>query len=206
MKIDTVTVSIDYSDYLKKIISNKELLQNWLIITHKDDNKTIKVCKDNKLNYIFSKKIYDNAQFAKCRAINEGLDYLKPKSWILHIDSDVLLPEDFNKVLLEKVKEKDTIYGSRRFDEKGNDSSILMGLPHKGYSVGFFQLWHSSEKNRYTDPGYKNVEGDVEHDRSFKKRKILPLHIIDVQEYRNNKKENWSGRGPIGKARHKLYQ
>ena len=28
MKIDTVTVSIDYSDYLKKIISNKELLQN----------------------------------------------------------------------------------------------------------------------------------------------------------------------------------
>ena len=47
MKIDTVTVSIDYSDYLKKIISNKELLQNWLIITHKDDNKTIKVCKDN---------------------------------------------------------------------------------------------------------------------------------------------------------------
>ena len=47
MKIDTVTVSIDYSDYLKKIISNKELLENWLIITHKDDRKTIKVCKDN---------------------------------------------------------------------------------------------------------------------------------------------------------------
>ena len=70
----------------------------------------------------------------------------------------------------DEVKEKDTIYGSRRFDERGNDSSILMGLPHIGYSVGFFQLWHSSEKNRYTDPGYKNVEGDVEHDRSFKKR------------------------------------
>ncbi len=48
MKIDTVTVSIDYSDYLSKIISNKEILENWLIITHKDDTKTIRICKDNK--------------------------------------------------------------------------------------------------------------------------------------------------------------
>ena len=133
MKIDTVTVSIDYSDYLKKIICNKELLENWLIITHKDDRKTIKVCKDNKLNFIFSEKIYKNAQFAKCKAINEGLDYIKPKNWILHIDSDVLLPKNLNKILLDEVKEKDTIYGSRRFDERGNDSSILMGLPHIGY-------------------------------------------------------------------------
>ena len=52
MKIDAVTVSIDYSDYLLKIISNKEILNSWLIITHKDDSKTINICKDNNLIYI----------------------------------------------------------------------------------------------------------------------------------------------------------
>lgn len=205
MRIDAVTVSIDYSDYLSQIISNKEILDNWLIITHKDDSRTIKLCKDNKLNFILSKKIYENAQFAKCKAINEGLDYINPTDWILHIDSDTKLPGDFNDVIKKHVNNKNIIYGSRRYDYSGNDTSIAMGSPHQGYSVGFFQLWHSSEKNRYTDPGYTNTEGDVEHDRSFKDRKILPLNIIDVQEQRTNKKINWYGRGPIGKARHKLY-
>ena len=206
MKINTVTVSIDYSDYLSKIISNKEILENWLIITHKDDTKTIRVCKNNKLDYICSESIYKNAQFAKSKAINEGLDYLKPQHWILNIDSDVLLPKNLNQILKNEIEDKNTIYGSRRYDIKGNDTSILMGAPHPGYSAGFFQLWHSSEKNRYTDIGYKNTEGDIEHDESFKKRKILSLHIIDVQNYRINRKENWYGRGPIGKARYKLYK
>jgi len=205
MKIDTVTVSIDYSDYLSKIISNKEILDNWLIITHKDDKSTIKLCKDNKLDYIFSTKIYEQAQFAKCKAINEGLEYLNPKNWILHIDSDTKLPNNFNEIIDKHVSDKNIIYGSRRYDLLGNDSSNLIGLPHEGYSVGFFQLWHSSEKNRYTDPGYTNVEGDVEHDESFKKRKILPLHIIDVQNKRVGKNENWYGRGVLGKTRHKFY-
>jgi len=206
MKIDAVTVSIDYSDYLLKILSNKEILDNWLIITHKDDKSTIKICKDNKLDYIYSEKIYEKAQFAKCKAINEGLDYLDPHDWILHIDSDTQLPSNFNEVINKYVDNKNIIYGSRRYDLLGNDTSRLMGLPHEGYSVGFFQLWHSSQKNRYTDPGYTNCEGDVEHDKSFKDRKILPMHIIDVQEKRTDKKNNWYGRGVIGKTRHKFYE
>ena len=205
MKIDAVTVSIDYSDYLSKIISNKEIINNWLIITHKDDTKTINICKDNKIEYIYSEKIYQNAQFAKCKAINEGLEKITPVDWILHLDSDIKLPENFYDVIDEHVNDKTTIYGSRRYDDDGNDTSIMMGLPHPGWSVGFFQLWHSSEKNIYTDPGYTNTEGDVEHDRSFEKRFILPLNLIDVQEIRNNPKLNWYGRGPIGKVRHKFY-
>lgn len=205
MRIDTVTVSIDYSDYLQEIISNKEILDNWLIVTHKDDSKTIKICRDNSLDYIYSSKIYDNAQFAKSKAINEGLDYIKPTDWIMHIDSDTKLPDNFDDIINKYVNDKTTIYGSRRYDEQGNDTSKLMGLPHTGYSVGFFQLWHSSERARYIDVGYTNTEGDVEHDHSFNKRKILPLHIIDVQEKRSNQKVNWYGRGVLGKTRHKRY-
>ena len=133
------------------------------------------------------------------------MDYLDPYDWILHIDSDTKLPNNFNEIIKKNVDNKDIIYGSRRYDMLGNDTSYLMGMPHEGYSVGFFQLWHSSEKNRYTDPGYTNTEGDVEHDQSFKDRKILPLHIIDVQEIRTDKKLNWYGRGAIGKTRHKFY-
>jgi len=205
MKIDAVTVSIDYSDYLEKIISNKELLDNWLIVTHKDDKKTIKVCKDNKLNFIYSEKIYENAIFAKSKAINEGLNYLKPNDWILQLDSDAKLPSNFRTIIDKNVKDKSIIYGSRRYDEMGNDIGIVTGMPYKG-AVGFFQLWHSSEKNRYTETEHINAEGDVDHDKSFKNRHILPLNIIDIQDKRTNKRVNWYGRGILGKTRHKFYQ
>ena len=205
MKIDAVTVSIDYSDYLQKIISNKELLDNWLIVTHKDDKKTIKVCKDNKLNFIYSQKIYENAVFAKSKAINEGLEHLNPDDWILQLDSDAKLPDNFKTVISENVKNKNIIYGSRRYDDMGNDIGIITGMPYKG-AVGFFQLWHSSAKNRYTLTEHTNAEGDVDHDQSFEDRCILPLHIIDVQDKRTNKRVNWYGRGIIGKTRHTFYK
>ena len=54
MTIDAITISIDYSDHLESIISNKDLLDRWLIVTHANDNKTIGVCKKYDLEYICS--------------------------------------------------------------------------------------------------------------------------------------------------------
>ena len=93
--INAVTVCINFSHYLKHCISNKRFFKRWVIVTHKDDKETIKLCKKNNLEYIFSKKIYERV-FFKGAAINEGFDYLgKDKEWYCHIDADVLLNDNF---------------------------------------------------------------------------------------------------------------
>ena len=83
MKIEAVTVCIDYSHYLSKVISNKDKIDRWVIVTHESDKDTIQLCVDNDIEYVCSKKIFKNAKFAKGRAINEGLEILHKKDWIL---------------------------------------------------------------------------------------------------------------------------
>ena len=90
-----VTVCVNYSHLFKHCIPNKRFFKRWVIITHKDDKHTIKLCKENNLEYIFSEKIYERT-FWKSGAINEALDKIGyDKDWYIHIDSDVLLPDNF---------------------------------------------------------------------------------------------------------------
>ena len=51
--INAVTVCVNFSHYLKHCISNKKYFKRWVIVTHKDDTDTIKLCKDNDLEYVF---------------------------------------------------------------------------------------------------------------------------------------------------------
>ena len=41
MKIEAVTVCVDFADKLKQVISNKNKLDRWVIATHTSDNDTI---------------------------------------------------------------------------------------------------------------------------------------------------------------------
>ena len=56
MKIEAVTVCIDFADKLKKIVTNNQRLDNWVIATHESDTETIKVCENNDINYILSEQ------------------------------------------------------------------------------------------------------------------------------------------------------
>ena len=97
MNIDiyAITVCVNYAHLFKYCIPNKRFFKRWVIITTEDDTDTIQLCKDNNLEYIFSKKLY-NRQFSKGEAINEALDYIGyTEEWYLHIDADVLLPDNF---------------------------------------------------------------------------------------------------------------
>ncbi len=118
-KIEAITVSINYSDYLSQIISNKEKLDRWIIVTHEDDSDCIKVCEDNDIEYICSKRIYeDGSYFAKGKAINEGLELLDKDSWILHVDSDICLPDDFREIVQDNLNNKEKLYWNRRYDKE----------------------------------------------------------------------------------------
>lgn len=204
MTIDAITVSIDYSDYLEQIVSNRDKFDRWLIVTHWSDKKTIEICKKYELEYICSAEIYaDGACFAKSRAINEGIRYLDPKDWLCVLDSDTLLPEDFTAVVKSQTLDREAIYGSFRYTKDGNKKIENFDGAYV-YPAGFFQLWHTSKFCDYYVGDMTNTEGDLQHKSRFEKCCLLPLKPIDLQK-ESGFKENWFGRGPIGKTRHRLY-
>lgn len=203
--INAVTVSIDYSDFLKHIVCNKEQLDRWVIVTHISDKKTIEICKTNNLEFILSNDIYSKkSPFAKGKAINEGLRYLNSKDWILQLDSDILLPSDFRKYINEQILDKETLYGARRVDKSGNyiEEVTPSGNPVIGDIIGFFQLWHSSTISDYVDRSKTASEDDSEHFRRFTKSEFLDLSVVDVS---NERCVHHDGRGPVGKRRYLLY-
>lgn len=201
MHIDAVTISIDYSDYLDKIASNNKVLDRWLIVTHELDKKTINVCNKHKLEYIFSERIYDNdVFFAKSRAINEGLQYIKPKEWILHIDSDTLLPKDFKSIMESIDLDKHSIYGADRVHET-NGLIEQNSMSSTGFPWGYLQLWHADEFKSYYEKGMIDTQGDYEHADQFNTSSQLPFTVTDVQ---NVEEKNWSGRSLLTRARHMI--
>ena len=115
-----VTVCVNYSHLFKHCIPNKRFFKRWVIVTHKDDKHTIKLCKENDLEYIFSEKIYQRT-FWKSGAINEALDKIGyDKDWYIHIDSDVLLPDNFMDMFQKsEFNEEIEIIGRRKLKQTG---------------------------------------------------------------------------------------
>ena len=126
MKIEAVTVSVNYSDYLSKCISNKEKLDRWIIVTHEQDIKCINLCKSNNIEYVLCDDFYTNgAIFAKGRGINFGLNFLDRTNWLLYIDSDILLPDDFRDILKKYLKDKKSLYWSKRYLSNGKEMKFI---------------------------------------------------------------------------------
>ena len=177
MKIEAVTVCIDFADKLKKIVVNNHKLDNWVIATHESDKETIKVCENNDINYILSERVFDNAQFAKGRAINDALKVLDKNDWLLHIDADQLLPFNFREVCENECKDKSKMYKCDRVTthgktmEYGHRSSARIEMssnrkmkfrPSRNkIPIGFFQLWHSSVRCVYDEESTTGDKDDI---------------------------------------------
>lgn len=203
--IDAITVCVDYSDHLEKILSNKRFFDTWTIVTHVSDKKTINLCAKNNLTCVCSDRIYSNgAKFAKGRAINDGLTNINPKNWILHIDSDILLPMDFREHINTSNMEKDCIYGCERIELDGRLISEVTPemLPISNEVIGFFQLWHSDFISDYPEKSDNAAHDDFKHFKRFDKFKFLDFKSIDVSGERC---KNHDGRGPVGRRKYLIY-
>jgi len=162
MKVEAVTVCINFSKYLKQCLSNKDLLDRWIIITHELDEDTIALCKENDLEYVLSKRIYEKgAPFAKGKAINEGLELLDKDDWLLQLDGDIILPSNFRNLVAGKgldgegkgFRDTNRLYGARRYLKSDPSKELkYMCNSNSGMErlcIGFFQLWHSSILKEY---------------------------------------------------------
>lgn len=215
MKIEAVTVCIDFADKLKQVISNKNKLDRWVIATHTSDNDTINLCIENNIEYICSDRVFDNASFAKGRAINDALEILDKDDWLLHLDADQLLPKNFRDIIVSECNDTTKLYGCKREDSSGKimdygqkqvtwsvrGGKIRANRKQLILPIGYFQLWHSSIRKTY----FENSETGDKDDMTFmnywlrmspdikQNIKILSANTRDVSEHQGHYRGHFVG-------------
>ena len=119
MRIEAVTVCVNYADFLTETARhNRHIFDRWLIVTTPDDRATIACCKQHNLQCLTVDGIgsVDPPKFQnKGVGISQGLAQLQTDVWLLHIDADVVLPSDTRRQLEIACLDETCIYGIDRF-------------------------------------------------------------------------------------------
>lgn len=120
MKIEAVTVCVDYSDYLEEVAShNRRLLDKWVVATRPSDERTRQVCSRHSIDVVLTDDF--GTEFAKAKGINAALRQLSGDGWLLHLDGDIVLPYDFGECLEDAQLAQGNIYGCNRLCLPGWD-------------------------------------------------------------------------------------
>jgi hypothetical protein len=203
-KIQALTVSVNYADYLECIAPNVRHFERWLVVTDESDTRTLEVCRRWGMEVLISKRLYEKgAAFHKAAALNEGLDALDQDAWVAVMDSDILLPNEFRRRLDAQTLDPACLYGlgGRRVCSTLHEFRSLAdcepwadNLIYTTFVIGYFNLFHLGQKrNRYPEESSDDASTyDVEFSDSFPaaNRRYLPfvcLHAGDVSQ-------NWRGR------------
>lgn len=203
-KIQALTVSVNYADYLESIAPNRKHFERWLVVTDESDIQTQEVCRRFDMDILFSKRLYENgAAFNKAAALNEGLSVLDQDAWVAVMDSDILLPHDFRGRLDAQPLDPHCLYGlaGRRVCPTLAEFAALAerepwadNLIYTTFVIGYFNLFHLSQQhNRYPEDTSDDAST---YDLIFSdlypaaRRRYLPfvcLHAGDTTQ-------NWRGR------------
>ena len=165
IEIHAVTVCVNYAHLFKHCIPNKRFFKRWVIVTTEEDTDTIQLCKDNDLEYIFSKVLYDRT-FFKSGAINEGFDHLgKDKTWYLHIDADVLLKDDFMSTFpTHPIEKRPYIKGYTKNKGKETTYSAYLDSHFQAnvlYTMGRINVDSDEDFNDFKPEEYFTLKGSI---------------------------------------------
>ena len=172
-KVQAVTICIHFSHVLKYIVGNKKHFDRWIIVTREDDKETIDLCQKNDIEYIFSQRIHENgAQFARGKAINEGLSLLDKSGWILSFDADIILPDNIQDIfnaLPDTEEGKQCLYGP---------------IARRAMGVGLFHnKWNVCTKSRERLLAMHKYFSSVDYSRD-QYEKILMREIYKAMSHR----------------------
>lgn len=181
MYLEAVTICVNYSDFLAFTLPfNKNHFDRMVVVTDTKDYKTKKLCDFYNVECIQTDVFYeDGDNFNKAKGINKGIESLKCKEWVLHLDADIFLPP-LTRTILEKIElNPETIYGIDRMMCPTFESYIRFisdpSLLHEGWiyvhpnafplgvriaeymsggyePIGFFQLWNPLKSKVFIYP------------------------------------------------------
>jgi FkbM family methyltransferase len=149
-KIEAVIVCKNYSDYLKITLPlNKKYFDNIVIVTSVDDIETQDLCKKYNISYvIYNDFNKNNAKFNFGGARSYGLQNLKYNDWVIIMDGDIIISNNFRELFDINKNDINKFYGSyRRFIPSIKDYSDLINNIKsindfeaiEGSGCGFFQ-------------------------------------------------------------------
>ncbi len=203
-KVQALTVSVNYADFLECIAPNRRHFESWLVVTDEKDTRTVEVCRRHGMDVLFSKRLYEEgAAFHKAAALNEGLAALDQDAWVAVMDSDILLPHDFRERLEAQELDASGLYGlaGRRVCPTLAEFRALAArepwadnLIYTTFVIGYFNLFHlGQERNRYPDHGSDDASTyDVLFSEAFPpaQRHYLPMVCLHA----GDASKNWRGR------------
>lgn len=172
MRIEAVSVCVDYSDFLE------QTLPTWLphvddlvVVTSPRDGRTKRLCARHSVRCLPTDCFYRHGdRFNKAAGINYGLSNLRLEGWALHLDADIALPSRARWMLDGCELDPAKLYGCDRVNCVGRAAwdrlkadppipfewrclvspprSLPLGsrIAHMDYGgycpIGFFQLWN----------------------------------------------------------------
>jgi len=198
--IEAVIVCVDYADFLCWTLPfNRHQFDNTVVVTSTKDIKTQKLCEYWHVKCIRTDVCYEDGGFNKGKMINEGLDHVSGKEWVVHMDSDIFLPPHFRRMFNCAELDLDSLYTMDRMMCKDfkqwiqylaqpkiqyeNEIFIhpgpfehgvrLAGRVYGGYMpIGFFQMWHQgAQQLTYPTEHTSAARGDVQFSLKFPRSK-----------------------------------
>lgn len=178
LRIEAVTISVGFDDMLDATLAkNHSHFDTFIVVTSHEDKLTQAVARKHSATCVLSDLFFKNGRnFNKGAAINAGFDYFHYYGWRMHLDADIVLPDNFRRLLFNHSHlERSCLYGADRFNVIGRPQienhlqkptnqhrhRLLLGddngrMGHRlacslrGYlPCGYFQLWHSSAQKPY---------------------------------------------------------
>jgi hypothetical protein len=189
IKIECVSTCVNYADFLAHTLPmNKHQFDKITIVTAPEDKQTIKVCDTYGVTCHRTDAFQTRwGQFCKGMAINEGLTTLDKDAWIVHMDSDIILPAHFRDTLARASLDPTMIYGCDRMEVQSYEdwqrffgspeppiqgNGIFIHTTHAPFRfgtrvqfkksggwipIGFFQLWHRESGELMYPEGHTNA-------------------------------------------------
>ena len=176
LRLEAVTTCVGFDDFLDATLPlNFPHLDTMVVVTTHADRRTQAVAAKHGAFCVQSDLFFKNGRgFNKGAAINAGMDFFQYHGWRMHIDSDIVLPDNFRRLLFNHTHlDPNAVYGADRVDVVGADalteirrnpqhscrclvSANSLPLspryvdPLRGYCpLGFFQLWNARTQKCY---------------------------------------------------------
>lgn len=178
LRLEAVTACVGFDDLLDVTLGlNHPHLDTMIVVTSHEDRRTQQVAEKHGAICVQTDLFQKNGRhFNKGAALNAGMARWQYHGWRLHIDSDIVLPDNFRRLIFNHTYlEDDCIYGADRVDVIGlkelrairaqgpqhtGSAFVAPGGtrplspryvdPLRGYvPIGFFQLWHASAQKPY---------------------------------------------------------
>lgn len=211
---EIVLTCLGYADFLFFILPfAKSFAARVVVVTSPEDRETIAVCEHHGVVCVPTLAFFvGGGKFNKGAALNAGITHLERKSWVLIMDADILIPPGVRESLSSQNLRTDTIYGADRSNCDGLDTfrdcqrrGSFVGLPtlarfglqYGTPPLGYFQLWHGSQRPHgpwYEESHTGADRTDILFCRSFDRREYLPINVVHLDTDRHSYGKNWLGR------------